>query len=117
MTSFEPGQLVLVRFPFTDLRAKKKRPALVVSPENFQLRHGDLVLLAVTSRAQPEDSLCIRDWQSAGLPKPSWVKPTIGTFAAELIVKSVGSLTAQDFAAVRAALDLAIARDFSALAA
>jgi hypothetical protein len=31
MTPFEPGDVVLVRFPFTDLTAVKKRPALIVA--------------------------------------------------------------------------------------
>ena len=30
-TSFELGQIVLVRFPFTDQRGSKQRPAVVIS--------------------------------------------------------------------------------------
>jgi mRNA interferase MazF len=43
-----PGDIVLIRFPQTDLAAGKLRPALVVaiSPGH----HGDLLLALITSR-------------------------------------------------------------------
>ena len=37
----------MVPFPFTDLSGRKRRPALVVSPEGFSAE--DLILCAVTS--------------------------------------------------------------------
>ncbi len=67
MTTFEPGDVVLVRFPFTDLAATKKRPAVVVSSAEFSQRHGDVVVMALTSRPQPEDALPVEDWKAAGL--------------------------------------------------
>ena len=44
--------VVLVPFPFTDLSGRKRRPALVVSPDGFH--EEDLILCAITSRV-PED--------------------------------------------------------------
>ena len=49
-TSYSFGDIVLVSFPFTDLTATKKRPALVVSPDSFNAAGRDLVLLAITSQ-------------------------------------------------------------------
>jgi mRNA-degrading endonuclease toxin of MazEF toxin-antitoxin module len=40
--------VVFVPFPFTDLSGRKRRPALVVSPEGFH--EDDLILCAITSR-------------------------------------------------------------------
>ena len=54
MTTFEPGDVVLVRFPFTDLTALKKRPALIVSPSEFSKRNGDVVIVALTGQPQTE---------------------------------------------------------------
>jgi mRNA interferase MazF len=46
--AYPPGSVVLVPFPFTDLSGRKRRPALVVSPEGFH--DEDLILCAITSR-------------------------------------------------------------------
>ena len=43
-TPYKRGDIVLVSFPFTDLSAAKKRPALIVSPNSFNARQDDLVL-------------------------------------------------------------------------
>jgi mRNA-degrading endonuclease toxin of MazEF toxin-antitoxin module len=42
MTVFKTGDVVLVRFPFTDLANQKRRPVLVVSPNEFSSRYGDI---------------------------------------------------------------------------
>jgi len=46
MTRFRPGDIVLVRFPFTDFSITKKRPAVVLSTPRFTARNGDVVVLA-----------------------------------------------------------------------
>ena len=49
---FEFGAIILVPFPFTDQSASKKRPAVVVSKQDYNLARPDVVLMAVTG-AQP----------------------------------------------------------------
>jgi mRNA interferase MazF len=49
-TAYRQGDVVLVSFPFTDLTSTKKRPAVVVSPDTFNARNEDVVLVAVTSQ-------------------------------------------------------------------
>jgi mRNA interferase MazF len=114
MTRFEPGDVVLVRFPFTDLAATKRRPALVLSPPDFAESHGDVVALALTSRPQSDDSLRLADWRAAGLPKPTWLKPLIGTLSGRLIVRRLGKLADADGARVTKALSDLIDRRFLA---
>lgn len=112
MTRCKPGDVVLVEFPFTDLSAAKKRPALVLSTPGFTKRHGDVVVMAMTSQPQREVKLELSDWRGAGLPKPTWLKPIIGTLAASLIVRRLGRLSAVDNSRARDAVRQAIASTF-----
>ena len=79
MTKCNPGDVVLVRFPFTDLSSAKQRPAVVVSPAKFTPKYGDVVVVAVTSREQTDAGLALGEWSAAGLVKPTWFKPLIAT--------------------------------------
>lgn len=51
--AFSRGAIVLVPFPFTDLSTTKKRPALVVSPDWFNSKLNDRILVALTSNVPP----------------------------------------------------------------
>lgn len=67
----------MVPFPFTDLSGRKRRPALVVSPEGFD--EEDLILCAITSRVPErlsawEVPLAAGDMVEEKLPKQSVVK-------------------------------------------
>lgn len=93
------GEVVLIPFPFTDQSIVKKRPAVIISSSSYNQRHVDVILIAVTSQTQSTaypDNLSIQDWQSAGLLKPSVIKPIITTVAKSLIVKQLGVLAAAD---------------------
>ena len=114
MTPFEPGDVVLVRFPFTDLTAVKKRPALIVSPSDFLKRNGDVVIVALTGQPQSEPDAALQDWQSAGLLKPTWLKPLIGTVAAKGIERRLGKLSSTDLPSVAATLRSLISPAFLA---
>jgi mRNA interferase MazF len=112
MTLYDPGDVVLVRFPFTDLSSTKKRPALVVSPAGFTSKFGDLVVLAMTGQSQTDNSLRIQNWKNAGLLRPTWFKPLIGTLAASLVRRSIGKLGAKDHARAKMVIRKLIAPEF-----
>ena len=90
MTSYDAGDIVPVRYPFTDLTISKKRPAVILSPQVYSDRFGDVVLMPLTSHREDDPSLTLSQWRSAGLLKPSWVKPIIGTLGRHLPVRQTG---------------------------
>ena len=45
----EPLDVVVVPFPFTDRRATKRRPALIVSSASFNEAHEQTILAMITS--------------------------------------------------------------------
>lgn len=99
MTSYRFGDIVLVPFPFTDQTTSKKRPAVVVSAETYNQAHPDLIVMAITSQVQSAttpDSMTVTDWQTAGLLKPSLVKPILTTIEKNLVLKRLGKLEAAD---------------------
>lgn len=50
--SYEFGDVILVPFPFTDQTTTKRRPAVVVSNQNYASERPDLILLAITSQVR-----------------------------------------------------------------
>lgn len=93
------GDVVLVAFPFTNLQATKKRPAVIISRQSYQQNRPDVILMAITSQIrQPlvTGEALLQDWQVAGLAKPSVFKPLIATLEQNQIVKVMGQLSAAD---------------------
>jgi mRNA interferase MazF len=73
---------------------------------SFAALHPSL-LMAVTSQFRPSPALgevWLRDWQAAGLLKPSAVKPVFATLEQNLIIRQLGTLTAADQAALKNAI-------------
>lgn len=111
-TGYEPGDVVLVRFPFTDQRGVKQRPAVVVSSPLYNTEQPDLILLAVTGQfreSPPFGEVVIQEWRRAGLLKPSVLKPVVFTVEKPLIQRRLGRLRAGDRATLQTLLTRIIA--------
>ncbi len=102
MTPIEPGDVLLVPFPYTDQSAVKQRPAVVLSSKAYNLTHPDLILAPITGRFGGNDETTLTAWQQAGLAKPSAVKPLLASFEASLVRRKLGRLEPKDLVAVRA---------------
>lgn len=93
MGRFVRGEVVVIPFPFSDLTATKRRPALVVA----DLPGDDVILCQITS--QPGgNSLAIgltdQDFVTGGLNRPSAIRPErIFTADSHIILRSVGKIT------------------------
>ncbi len=100
--TFEAFDVVVVPFPFTDLDASKRRPALAVSNKIFNETHPVVVLAMITSAATagwPSDVL-ITDLASAGLRAESVVRMKLFTLDRALIQRKIGTLGDRDRTAV-----------------
>ena len=56
--TYSVGDIILVKFPFTDLKKSKKRPVLIVKDEN---ELGDIVCFQITSNIEQSNLLKIQD--------------------------------------------------------
>ena len=112
-TTFERGQVVLVRFPFTDLASAKQRPALVVASSGFLCSGRDVVAVAISGRRVHEPGPfdhVVSNWKAAGLLMPSVVRAgKLVTLQRDLIRRSLGTLEATDLEAVDGLLRKALA--------
>ena len=99
MSSYPFGAVVLVAFPFTDQTTTKQRPAVVISSAAYQRERPDLIILAITSQFRATlafGEAAVHDWQSAGLLKPSALKPLVTTIDTRLVRRTLGTLTPGD---------------------
>jgi mRNA interferase MazF len=105
MPSFSTNEVVLVRYPFTDLTAAKVRPAVVVGTFS---RSPDHVIVPLTSRTGglADGEFVLSEWAAAGLHVETAVKRGIYTVHSRLMLKSVGRLNAADAAGVQRSLRL-----------
>ncbi len=108
--SYKRGDVVLVRFPFTDLTTTKRRPALVISTELYNQSQINLIIAAITSQTRRSDigDCLIQNWREAGLVKPSQVKAVIATIEQNLVLKKLGTLAPNDMEIVEQALAKAL---------
>jgi len=113
MTSYEFGDVVLVPFPFTDQRASKRRPAVVVSTTAYHADHINLILMGISSQvsASPRvGEVKVTDWKKAGLIGPSVVKAVMTTIERRMVIRKLGTLSDADRDAVALALRLMLAQ-------
>lgn len=107
MTAYNFGDVILVPFPFTDQRQSKQRPAVIVSGARYHTERPDLIVMAITSQVRSPPAFgetSVRDWQAAGLLKPSVIKPVLATLEQRLVRKTLGRLSETDRAALKQTL-------------
>jgi mRNA interferase MazF len=110
----QPGDVILVRFPFTNLTAAKLRPALVLAT------HGDdITIVGIFSTAQqrtqetwvvlsPQDP----DFSLTGLLTASVIKgERIAVIERSLVTRKLGSLPTPRMEKVKRAVKLALQLD------
>jgi len=92
MASFVKGDIVVVPFPFSDLTAAKRRPALVVA----ELSGDDIILCQITSQNVRDSysiSLDEENFESGTLNRKSNIRPNrIFTADKKILLYKAGHL-------------------------
>ncbi len=95
MPSYSKPEVVLVRYPFSDLTGAKVRPAVVVSASHIS---QDLLIVPLTSKTGGllAGEFVLTEWSKVGLNIETAVKRGIYTVKETLVSKRVGKLEDAD---------------------
>ena len=105
--TYKQFDVVVVPFPFTDKTASKKRPALVISDEafNLSLRKSVMAMITTTGHSPWMLDILIIDLAASGLKTPSLIRMKLFTLDNALILKKIGTLTKSDLERVKNSLE------------
>ena len=102
MGRFIKGDVVVLPFPFSDLTANKKRPALVVA----NLTGDDIIVCLITSQNAKDSyavSLSNNDFASGNLKKDSNIRPNrLFTADSNIVLYRIGTLEKKKMESVTA---------------
>lgn len=95
MKDYSINDIILIKYPFTDLTKFKVRPAIIV---NIFIDSDDLILVPLTSKIHnlKHGEFILENSYKSGLNIASAVKRGIITIDSKLILKKVGYLYKQD---------------------
>lgn len=95
--TYRQRDILLTRFPFSDLLGSKVRPVLVLSNDAYNRRHRDLLICAVTSSPRSHEyasRLAIGDLEQGALKVESKVRAdTITSIEQGIVLKQIGRVT------------------------
>jgi len=103
MIKYKQGEIVLVDFGFSEGTGYKKRPALIISSNNYQKNRQDVIVAAITHNIKRVlfGDTRIAKWKEAGLRYPSLVTGIIRTIKRDVIIHKLGVLSKQDLQKVQ----------------
>jgi mRNA interferase MazF len=103
MPSYSKSEVVLIRYPFSDLSGLKVRPAVVANAAHVS---RDVLIVPLSSRTSSllDGEFTLSEWKAAGLNVSSAVRRGIYTVHESLIAKRVGKLAQSDAKVVESSL-------------
>jgi len=98
MTDYKRGDVILVRFIFSDETGERQRPAVIVSSGAYHKSRQEAIIAAITSRT---DRILLGDhfidnWEGAGLLFPSVATGIIRTIKQGMIARKLGIMPVPD---------------------
>jgi len=84
------GDIVLLKFPFTDNKSFKKRPALIIN----DFYDNDIIVCRITSQIyQTQNDVLIDSWKESGLKLPSVIRVhKLATLEKEMVELLMGKI-------------------------
>ena len=104
---YEPFDVVVVPFPFTDSSKAKRRPALVLSQKTGFGKIIEHTILAMITSQKNEPwplDIFIKNKKSSGLAAPSVVRMKLFTLDNRFILRKIGHLSKADQTRVKQSL-------------
>jgi len=95
MHNYSKNDVILVRYPLTDLSSSKVRPATIINAPHISEDFFVVPLTSKTTSLLPGEFV-LEDWKSAGLNVATAVKRGIYTVNSGLVIKRVGKLSISD---------------------
>lgn len=102
--NYSKNDIILVRYPFSDLSSSKVRPAVVVSAAH-QSQDRFIVPLTSKTKALLLGEFVLSDWAAVGLNVPTAVKRGLYTVHQSLIINTIGTLTEPDIKQLACSLE------------
>lgn len=99
-----PSDVVMIPFPYSDLKSSKRRPVLVLQSND---KYGDFIAVAITTRRHSSDSFQLNqaDFEAGSLPKISFVRINkIYTLNTDSVLFRCGQLKSEVFSQVQSGL-------------
>jgi len=95
MSSYSKYDIILVKYPFSDLLSFKVRPAIVISNPSPS---KDIFIVPLTSQkiTQLPGEFALSNWVEAGLNVQSYIKRGIFTIDESLVILKIGKLQTID---------------------
>jgi len=99
MTTYRRRAVVLVKFVFSEGTDTKRRPALVISSDDYHNSRQEVIIAAITSNIT---RILVGDtkldyWKEAGLQYPSLVAGIVQTIKNKMVIRELGKLSKHDF--------------------
>lgn len=84
------GDIVLLRFPFTDSKIYKRRPALIINDFN----DGDIIVCRITSQIyDTKNDIFIDNWDKSGLKLASVIRVhKLATLEKDIVENIMGQI-------------------------
>jgi mRNA interferase MazF len=102
MIDFDRGDIVLVHFVFSDETGAKRRPAVIVSTNNYHQSRQEAIMAAITSNVDRllTGDYRIASWKAAGLLFPSASTAIIRTIKQSMIERRLGTMPPKELRAI-----------------